>query len=172
MTKPAAFSADYVDLRFVKSRKVAQIIVELPIEQATAFVAAFGAPDPSTGVPVAIARLDATKVAAPPTTPAQGAPERDTKPKEPRRWPELSPAAQAGIRCGEPAFMQFLLERYPAQVKAAQEPNRFQGDDVPANCVRAICEVASRSEILPDTKAAYRWAMLDDEYRAFMRYAA
>lgn len=43
----AAFKDTYSDLRFVKSRKVAQVVVELPIEEASRFVEAFGAPDPS-----------------------------------------------------------------------------------------------------------------------------
>lgn len=43
MSSATAFSGSYCDMRFVKSRKVAQIVVEIPIEQAAAFVAAFGA---------------------------------------------------------------------------------------------------------------------------------
>ena len=58
MASPAAFQGDYVEIRFIKTRKVAQIWVEIPIEAATAFVAAFGAPNPATTVPVALARLD------------------------------------------------------------------------------------------------------------------
>ena len=55
--KAAAFSGDYCDLKFVKTRKVAQITIEIPLEHAAAFVAAFGAPDPVNGVPVGFARL-------------------------------------------------------------------------------------------------------------------
>ena len=42
----AAFKATYSDLRFVKSRKVAQIVLELPLEQADGFIQAFGTPNP------------------------------------------------------------------------------------------------------------------------------
>ncbi len=60
----AAFSGSYCDLKFIKSRSVAQVVVEIPIEQAAAFIAAFGAPEPSKECPVAIARLDMTKAAS------------------------------------------------------------------------------------------------------------
>lgn len=89
MNKPAAMQADYVDLRFVKTRKVMQITLEMPIEAGAAFVAAFGTPDPANGVPVAIARLDPT-----------------AKPE--RKGGKL--AQRAGILCGEGAFQKFLRE--------------------------------------------------------------
>ncbi len=49
----AAFQGSYCDMKFIKSRSVAQVVIEIPIEQAAAFVAAFGAPDPAKECPVA-----------------------------------------------------------------------------------------------------------------------
>lgn len=48
----------YSDLKIIKSRKVVQVIVELPIEQANAFVEMFGMPNPAEEVWVAIAELN------------------------------------------------------------------------------------------------------------------
>lgn len=56
MTK-AVLQGDFVDLRFLKSRKVVQVIVEFPIETGPEIVAAFGTPNPAITVPVALARL-------------------------------------------------------------------------------------------------------------------
>lgn len=58
MTAPAAIAGTYSDFKFIKSRSVCQIIVELPIEQADRFLHAFGAPQPGSEKPVAIALLD------------------------------------------------------------------------------------------------------------------
>lgn len=55
--KHDAFSGDYTNLKFVAGRKVAQIVIEIPLELATDFVSMFGTPNPAEGTPVAIARL-------------------------------------------------------------------------------------------------------------------
>ena len=96
-----AFAGTYSDLRFVKSRKVAQVVIELPIEQANRFLQAFGAPDPSSESWVAIARLNH----APET-------EETVESEKPRRqWDSLRPSARAAILCGETAFLAFLKVR-------------------------------------------------------------
>jgi hypothetical protein len=136
----AAFSGDYVDLRFVKSRKVAQVVVELPIEQAAAFVAAFGAPNPSTGVPVALARLAAAQEQQPA--------------KERRKFSELPPSQQAAMRCNEPDFQRFLSVGDP--VEAARK-------------VRMACRVESRAELNSNANAASAWQQLEAGYFAWQR---
>jgi len=140
MPAPAAFSGDYVDLRFVKSRKVAQIVIELPIEQSAAFVAAFGTPNPSTCVPVALARLSKE-------------PEPAAR-KDKRRFSELQPSQQAAMRCNEVSFQQFL---------GAQDM-----EDA-ARIVRARCNVSSRSHLNADENAAESWRLLDNEYFGWQR---
>lgn len=57
MSRPAAFLGDYVDCRFLPGLKLARISIEIPIEEANAFLSAFGAPDKASPVKVAIARL-------------------------------------------------------------------------------------------------------------------
>lgn len=58
MSRPAAFLGDYVDCRFLPGLKLARISIEIPIEQANAFLSAFGAPDKASPVKVGIARLN------------------------------------------------------------------------------------------------------------------
>src|ERR1700722_11815919 len=101
MSTPAAFSGDYTDLRFIKTRSVAAITIEIPIEQASAFVAAFGAPVPSYGCPVAIARLDLNSVSAAPV--AIAAPT-----KERRLFSSLPLSQQAALRCNDTDFWLFI----------------------------------------------------------------
>lgn len=51
----AAFTGSYSNIKLIRSRSVMQIIVEVPIEQAEAVIAAFGVPQPGHERPVAVA---------------------------------------------------------------------------------------------------------------------
>jgi len=48
----------YSDFKIVKTRNVAQVIVEIPLEQAEEFVNMFGMPTPNMEKWVAVARLN------------------------------------------------------------------------------------------------------------------
>ena len=84
----AAISGDYTDLKFIRTRKVCQVVIEIPMEQASAFIAAFGAPRPDGNVPVALAKLDMRATQSPPA---------DNQPKGKKR----SRAQEAGILIGD-----------------------------------------------------------------------
>jgi hypothetical protein len=88
MTALAAIQGDFVDIRFVKGRKVCQIVIEIPIEAGVNFVSIFGTPNPATSVPVALARLD-----------GEG---------QERKGGKL--AQRAGIICNEGSFRVFAKE--------------------------------------------------------------
>lgn len=140
MTSPAAIQADYCDLRFIKSRKVCQIVVEIPIEAGGAFVAAFGTPDPSKGVPIALARINPDA-------------------KSERKGSKL--AQRAGILCAEGAFQKFLTERIGKpyfNVTNAEEA---------ADYVRVKCDINSRAELDHNPEAADKFRALDSEYTAW-----
>jgi len=78
----------------------------------------------------------------------------------PRRLTELLPAQQAGILCGEARFWLFLFERRGELVIDR---------DQAARAVRALCEVSSRSELIPGSKAAAVWADIVSEYQWWIR---
>lgn len=137
----AAIQGDYTDLRFIKSRKVAVISVEIPIEAANAFVLSFGTPSPASGIPVALARMQTTKEVVTPT-------------RQPRRMQELPFAQQAALLCDRPAFARFVQERY-------KESNAVE-------FLRFFCGVNSRSDIKPDTEAAARFLDLSNEFETWM----
>ena len=143
----AAFSGDYCDLKFVKTRKVAQITIEIPIEQAAAFVASFGAPDPAQGVPVAIARLNAQQVQEPPA-------------KERKAWADLPCSQQAAIRCGETAFWRFLAESLGQTVS---------NSDQAAEVVRGWCKARSRAEFDQTSESRILWRRMEDNYQLWLR---
>lgn len=56
----------------------------------------------------------------------------------PRKWEELTPAMQAGIRCNEIPFVKFLAESYSPTIKTTADAEQF---------VREHCGVESRRDI-------------------------
>src|SRR3954471_1246437 len=93
MTDAAVTQGTFADFRLIKGRKVAQLVFEVPIEQADQALAALGGlPQPATEAWVALARLETkAKVTSIKTD--------NTK---------LS--LEAVMRCKEPAFQAFLRE--------------------------------------------------------------
>jgi hypothetical protein len=151
MTAPAAIQGDYVDLRFIKSRKVCQVVIEVPIEKGNDIVSAFGTPRPDITIPVALARL---------------MPE-SAKQKPKRSWHELTLAEQAGIRCEEPRFRTFLFEEHHAGHDHSIATAAWAAEKV-----RTICGVSSRADLAKTQTAAASYERLESEYQAWLQVAA
>ena len=90
MTDPAVISGTFADLKIVKTRSVVQMVIEVPIEQGSQIIEAFGFPQPSAEIPVAVARLDKQPV------------------KAPKRY---SRAQMAGILCNDPHFQKWIATK-------------------------------------------------------------
>lgn len=150
----AAIKATYSDLKVIKGRKVCQVICEIPLEQSTAFVEAFGMPNPAAETWVAIARL------------TDGAERGQAKQEKIiKRWGDFPLSQQAAMRCGEPAFWRFLDEEghsQPAPVSAHEA----------ADAVRELCGVSSRSDIGKTEESVRKWKALDAAYQFWLRSAA
>lgn len=137
----AAIQGDYTDIRFIKGRKVAVISIEIPIEAAGEFVSCFGTPSPSTGVPVALARLQTAKEILPPSKPV-------------RKMNELPLPQQAALLCERDAFAKFVRERH--------------SHDDPIAFLREWCGVSSRSDIKPGSPAGEKFHVLKGEFDVWM----
>jgi hypothetical protein len=148
MIEPAAMQADYTDLRFIKGRKVIQVVLELPIEAGAQFVSMFGTPDPSKTIPVGIARIDL-----------------NAKPEKPKGG---KLAQRAGILCNEKGFWVFLKEH----------PNHgpmivaIESEKDAAGIIYDICDIVSRAELDYDLEAAAKFKDLEASYRAWLTVAA
>jgi hypothetical protein len=146
MDSPAAIRGTFSDFRLIKGRKCAQIICEIPIEEADAALSVLGGiPQPASERWIALAPLNITSI-----KPAQ----------EKRRYENLKSAMQAGIRCTEPAFWRYLNEAHDCAIRA--EPDA-------ADYVRWYCGVPSRSNLNLDPKAAAKWQELDARYMLWLR---
>jgi hypothetical protein len=73
-------------------------------------------------------------------------------------WREVQPAAQAGIRANDPVFVAFLEEAYP---KVCAQHNN------PADTIRSLCFVKSRSEFSTDPRKRVLWHQLDTQFQAW-----
>jgi hypothetical protein len=142
----AAIQACFSDFRLVKGRKVAQLVLEIPLEQADAVLSILGGiPQPATERWVAVARLN-------------GVTKPEPEPKEKQKWDDLKLSMQAGIRCEEKAFHDYLgVTRGSAEQAAAE--------------VRNICGVDSRSGLNDNPAAAAKWNDLDRSYQAWLKAA-
>lgn len=148
---PPAFKAAFSDFKLVKTRKVAQLIFEVPVEGADAALQTLGGlPRSDAEVWCGIARLAPEK----PATASRNANGGDAKERRP--FKELPFPQQAALRCADLEFQQFL------GVGSA---------DRAADRVRDRCGVPSRSEIRPETSAGILWERLNAEFTAWRHEA-
>lgn len=152
MTAPAAIKGDLTTMKHVPTRKVYQLIVEIPAEAAAAAFAALGTPGSVEQIPVALARLNLEAAKA------EG-------PKERRPFTDRPYSQQAAIRCGFFEFQDFLVEAHGA----SRESMLTGGRDYAADIVRKICGVKSRSDLDDSKSAGDLWAGLEAEFYAWQR---
>lgn len=140
MTKPAAVAGSYADLKLIKSRSVAQLVIEIPIEQAEQAVTAFGIPQPGKEVAVAVALL-------------KQSPTIEHEPRQAkRRFYDMPLPQQAALLCNDKAFARWLVGR--ADVSA---------DEI-AVTMRNRLGITSRSLLSIDGDAAQRFREMRDEF--------
>lgn len=96
-----------------------------------------------------------------PVKPSPAAPEKNTVPFYDH---ELS--WQAGVRCNDAQFQEFLKKAHPnAWHNALEDDDTFPTDkDIAAQTVRMLCGVSSRSEILPPNSASLRWREINAKF--------
>lgn len=138
MTIPAAIQGNYADFKLVKTRSVAQLIIEVPIERAKEVVDAFGIPQPSSEIAVAVARL---APGSSQSKPAQANPSQ--------RKPAATRAEKARRLCGVPEFQKFM------RCGDYYETSR---------AVKNRCNVLSKRMFDTGMDAAHRWDTLLAEY--------
>jgi len=151
MSDLATFKGTYSDIKLIRSRKVAVVCVEIPIESATAFVKAFGMPDPASETWVALARINNMQ---------------DDTPKEKRpfkrRFNDLPPTEQAVLACKREAFWVFL------DIWDGGTEGSIKNELDAAIAVRCYCHVDSRSELSKNAHAAKAWSNLYHDFQLWL----
>lgn len=157
MSELAAISGTFADFKIVRGRKCAQLVIEVPLEQADAALNALGGlPNPAMERWVAVARLNQGKQAAEP---------KQAKAADRKTWNDLPPAQRAAIKCGEESFRDFLGHKICDQ-RGWEFPKEA---DEAAQVVRLICGVESRSDLNTDSAARAAWERIENDYWLWQR---
>lgn len=134
----------FADIKSVKTRGVAQIVIEIPIQNAEHAIRLLGYPQPATEVHVAIARLKN----------GDGAIEEPAEPETPKqRLRDKSVGQQAALCCKDAVFRAYLREAFRAAVDTKGEA---------ASWIRDYFLVPSRADIPAD-----QWKEFHDGYTAW-----
>lgn len=159
----AAIAAQLVDVRNVGHNKCIRLTLHVPAEQAPLVMNAFGWPTLVDPVPVALARLDPTKIES------EVVQSETTKPGQLDTSPASGPdiparavnrlAQRAGILCNDSLFHRYLERRLSDGVKGPTVNTEFA-----AGYVREFCKVESRADIKPNTEAATRLDLLESAF--------
>jgi hypothetical protein len=147
MTQKAVFTGVYSDARMIKSRSVAMVSIEIPIERYQEFIALFGAPIPGESKWVAIAAMGSEPAI----------------PDDPQSEKKASLAQIAGIKCNDVGFQKWLWVGFPAACKRATDDEHgvaLDGDVVAARVVRSLCKVASRADLDKSAESADKFRKL------------
>ena len=152
--QPAAIKGTFSEIKFVKTRKICQIVIEIPIEQADEALAVLGGvPRPDAERWVAIARLSEPQTSLREQVDVVRAEAKHAR--EHRAFCDLPMSKQTGIKADDHLFSAFLFRNYGHLYPMAGSP-----EDI----IRMVCGVASRREITPSTPAGDRWISLLREF--------
>lgn len=142
MTNPAAFQGTYSDFKLVRTRKVIQVVIEVPIEHANVVLMALnGMPRPDEEKWVAVALLD-----------PEMAPKNEASTDH---WM----SRKAALLCKQMSFQTFISDVGPI----------VSNEEEAAGWLRELCGVASRSELIPGTPAGDSFERIVAEYENWMR---
>jgi hypothetical protein len=159
MNKPLAIRATYSDWRLIKTRGVVQVVMEVPLADAdAAYDVLGGMPNPANERWFGIAPIKEVmpNTSSKPAVDARPEPKQDKPARAKREWRDLPPDMQAGIRCNDPAFSAFLCEEHP------DDWHESMGSV--DECVRLICGVTSRAELVTHHRARVLWNQLDEQF--------
>lgn len=161
MTTPAALAGSYADFKLVKTRAVAQLVIEIPIEQAEAAIKMFGIPMAGTEIPVAVALIDIT-VPAPAMVEAAAMHKKMVALQASERGREAYSAkdameqatARACIMCKDLKFQLWAVKS-----GTVREP------ETTADWLRRQLGINSRNEISSDFRAFQSFLALETQFK-------
>lgn len=154
----AVIDGSLAEIKFVKSRSVAVLCVEIPIERAEEAIGKFGIPLPGQEIPVAVARL--MKPPPEPHHPPQGS----SAARERYRSVDAMQQAvmRAGMLCQDKRFQEWAAKPGPLP---PSEGNAAQ-------YIYLLCGISSRKEIGTSEEAYRRFLDLEQQFRIATGQAA
>jgi hypothetical protein len=139
MTDNAVFQGCYSDFKVIKTRRVAQVVIEIPLEQADSFLDIFRLPKADNEAWVAIAMLDRKMV--------------ESGESEATKAIQIS-----GMLCRNPRFGRFLREEKGFNDIDPENPDHI------ANGLRALLGIKSRTEMRDNPQIITAFNRLKSEF--------
>lgn len=137
MTTNKIIQGTYADFKIVKTRNVAQMIIEIPLENAQEAINIFGVPTPSVEQWVAVAGLHSQAV---------------TKNED-----AVNAVKQAGMLCKSDSFGDFLKAKYVPEIMPTNPESIADG-------LRKVLGIKSRTEFHENDDARIAFTRLKGEY--------
>jgi hypothetical protein len=147
----------------VKSRKVLQLVFELPLEKQAEVINALGVPLPDAEAWCAIARMNIASQPGAAERPGEEMQPNRAGPSLSRPWHTLPLPQQAGILCADERFREWVRETYNDQVI---------GEKDAADWLRRYVGIASRSDLFLDGAPGLKFRRLVNQYRESVGLAA
>lgn len=138
MSDDRVITGTYSDFKIIKTRQVAQVVIEVPLERSKDVIDKFGLPMPNEELWLAVAAIKSERV----TDNARAS----------------KAIQQAGILCKDQTFGIFLQQH-----KNLSDVNPADHSTI-ENAVRAITGVRSRSEWRTNENGLNAWERLYQEY--------
>lgn len=170
-----AVLATFADCKFIRTRSTMQLVLELPIEQADeALKVLGGVPQPGTErwVGVALAPKERKSILDSPEHKAEQASRNEAFKtsveaieKQHRPFQSLKLSQQAGVRCNDQQFQDYIWAMSDAQVEI---------EETATTLCKKYLGVTSRSELDTNDLAGAKWKKLEADYQAHLtdlRYA-
>jgi hypothetical protein len=160
--QPAAIKGTFADFKLVKTRKLAQVVIEIPIEEADHALAVLG------GLPrsdherwVAIARLAMAGAANPPQadTTLGSAVSAGDSPRSPATKRERTPAERAGFLCTLVDFQNWAWKLSTSHTWIGET-----AEEACAHWLRQKCGVTSRAQITTNPDAHEAFKQIEDAF--------
>lgn len=142
MTTNKVIQGTYSDFKIIKSRNVAQVIVEIPLEGANEFIEMFGVPRPDEECWVAIAEINRRVLES--------------------RGEATKAIQQAGMLCRNAQFGEWLKEHRGCP---EVDPENFESI---ADGLRAILGIRSRTEFNNNPELVTGFNRLKGEFESFI----
>ena len=147
--RPAIILATYANWRTIPSRKVLQLVFEIPIEQQQSALTILGAPSVDTAQWYAIAKFDQKVSAGGASTKSEG-PDTGVEPTPPpspvaadqervrKHFSDYDRSQQAAIKCQDDDFCSWLFNRYGA---------KFPDANLPDALLKAVLGITSKKQL-------------------------
>lgn len=166
MTDLAVIKATFCDFKIVKGRKQAQLVFEVPLEQAQDAITRLGMPMPSNPVWCAIALLNPDA----PTPAMEDAAKLHKSEVAKQRYASLPEWQKATTRAAmlpkDKQFQRWVINEKHFHFAGPSD------EELAAKYIRIVCGVESRSEISTDEGAYKAFVSLETEFRQAVGQAA